>query len=138
MIFDHEKLDVYQVSLQFVAWAYALAERLSGVQRHARDQLLRPSQSIILNIAEGNGRRPGPDRRQFFEIARGSALECAAVIDVLVVSHALSPGEAEPGKELVVRNVSMLTKMTMQVAEEGGGYVVGEKGEYEHEEEGGG
>lgn len=129
MIFDHEKLDVYKVALQFVALAYELAERLSGVHRHARDQLLRASQSIVLNIAEGNGRRLGPDRRRFLEIARGSALECAAIIDVLVVSHGLSSGEAELAKGLLVRVVSMLMKLMDAVVRENGEH------EYEHEDE---
>jgi len=56
MQFGHEQLDVYRVSIRYVAWAYKLAKRLQGVDRHARDQLLRGSQSIPLNIAEGNGR----------------------------------------------------------------------------------
>jgi len=57
MQFDHEK---------FVGWSYRLAKDLQGYDRHARDQLLRASQSIPLNIAEGNGNKPGADRVRFF------------------------------------------------------------------------
>ena len=74
MQFGHEKLDAYHVSIQYVAWAYEVAKRLRGIDRHARDQLLRASQSIPLNIAEGNGKGTNADRRRFFESARGSAL----------------------------------------------------------------
>ena len=81
MQFGHEQLDVYRVSLEYVAWAYRLAKRLQGADRHARDQLLRASQSIPQNIAEGNGKGTKADRRRFFEIARGSALEYAAIQD---------------------------------------------------------
>ena len=81
MQFGHEQLDVYRVSLEYVAWAYRIAKRLQGADRHARDQLLRASQSIPQNIAEGNGKGTKADRRRFFEIARGSALECAAIQD---------------------------------------------------------
>ena len=56
MQFGHEQLDVYRVSIRYVAWAYETAKRLKGIDRHARDQLLRASQSIPLNIAEGNGK----------------------------------------------------------------------------------
>ncbi|MDD4442832.1 MAG: four helix bundle protein, partial [Kiritimatiellae bacterium] len=42
----------------------------------------------------------------FFDIARGSALECAACPDVLVARKRLA--RAEQGKEILVRIVSML------------------------------
>ena len=63
MEFGHEQLDVYQLSLEYVAWAYALANTLNGVDRHARDQFLRASQSIPLNIAGGNGKGTDADRQ---------------------------------------------------------------------------
>ena len=110
-VFDHEKLDVYHAAIQFVAWAAGLVSGLDGAARHARDQLLRASQSIPLNIAEGNGKRTGPERRRFFEIARGSAMECAATLDVLVAIGACSPSDLAPGKELLYRVVQMLTRM---------------------------
>ena len=56
MSFGHEKLDVYRISIEYVSWVYTHCDKLSGTQRHARDQLLRASQSIPLNIAEGNGK----------------------------------------------------------------------------------
>jgi len=61
--------------------------------RTAKDQLLRASQSVPLNIAEGNGKPTENEQRRFFEIARGSALECATVQDVLEVCGALSRAE---------------------------------------------
>ena len=82
-LFDHEKLTVYQDSIRFVVWA---GERLETLPKSlaAYDQLDRASTSIPLNIAEGNGKYTAPDRCRFFDIARGSALECAACLDVLV------------------------------------------------------
>ncbi len=109
--FGHEKLDVYRVSLEYVAFVYRLAAHLKGNHRHARDQILRASQSIPLNIAEGNGRRTPKDRRHFFDIARGSALECAAVQDVLQVGQAISVEENREGKGLLLRIVGMLTRL---------------------------
>ncbi|MGE3309971.1 MAG: four helix bundle protein [Limisphaerales bacterium] len=73
---------MYRVSLEFVSWAYTHARSLEGPDRHARDQMLRASQSIPLNIAEGNGKLPSPDRLKSLRIALGSALECAAALDV--------------------------------------------------------
>jgi four helix bundle protein len=111
MQFGHEQLDVYRLSVEYVAWSYALAKGLNGFNRHARDQLLRAAQSIPLNIAEGNGKGTNPDRRRFFEIARGSTLECAAIQDCLEACQVLSPGQNRHGKTMLLRIVSMLTKL---------------------------
>ena len=124
-MFDHEKLDVYQVSLKFVTWAYDLSKELQGADRHARDQLLRASQSIPLNIAEGNGKRPSADRRRFLHIAYGSALECAAVIDILTRCEVIEQEEAQQGKQLLSRIAAMLIRMTSihrEVRESGAEY----------------
>lgn len=80
MTFGHEKLDVYRISIEYVGWVYNFCENLKG-HRNAKDQILRASQSIPLNIAEGNGKATAGDRRRYFEIARGSAMECCAVQD---------------------------------------------------------
>jgi four helix bundle protein len=109
--FGHEKLDVYRLSLTYVGYVFRIAARLKGNHRYARDQLLRASQSIPLNIAEGNGRRGVADRRRFFDIARASALECAAVQDVLHIGQAVSANENGEGKQMLLRIVSMLTKL---------------------------
>jgi four helix bundle protein len=103
--FDHEKLTVYQEAVRFVAWADEILETLpKGLAVHS--QLDRASTSIPLNIAEGNGKYTAPDRCRFFDIARGSALECAACLDLLVAKKRLE--QAEPGKQILVRIVSML------------------------------
>ena len=111
MHFGHEKLDVYQLSLKYVGWAYKLALELTGNNRHARDQLLRASQSITQNIAEGNGKGTQADRRRFFEIARGSALECASIQDILQECSVIEGKENQEGKAMLLRIVSMLTKL---------------------------
>lgn len=136
MKFDHEKLDVYKVSLEFVALCFESIEKLEGVHRHARDQLLRSSQSVPLNIAEGNGKRSSRDRNRFFEIARGSAMESAATLDVLLVSGAIAPDQAIPLKRLLHRVVSMLFRMTESstkgVKEDLGDYLTDLSLDYEH------
>ncbi len=107
----HERLDVYQVSIGYVAWVYEKAEGLSGVHRPARDQWFRASQSSPLNIAEGNGKTADADRRRYFEIARGSALECAAIQDVLVVGKALDKIESRNRKDELDRMAAMLSRL---------------------------
>jgi four helix bundle protein len=110
MTFGHEQLDVYRAAIEYVGLAFRVCERLKA-HRTAKDQLLRASQSIPLNIAEGNGKATEGERRRFFEIARGSALECGAVQDVLEVCGALSPAENADAKKLLDRIVAMLTRL---------------------------
>ncbi len=110
MPFGHEKLDVYRIAIEYVGWVFRFCEKLKG-HSHARDQLTRASQSIPLNIAEGNGKATEGDRRRFFEIARGSALECAAAQDILNTCGALSANDNAQAKQTLDRIVAMLTKL---------------------------
>jgi four helix bundle protein len=111
MTLGHEKLDVYRLSIGYVAWVYKKSNSLNGVYRPARDQWLRASQSIPLNIAEGNGKTAQADRRRYFEIACGSALECAAIQDVLVVGKALDHEESRKRKIELDRIAAMLSRL---------------------------
>ena len=121
MTFSHERLDVYRTAIEYTSWSFQIGKRLSGMHRHAKDQLLRASQSIPLNIAEGNWKTTEADRRHFFEIARGSALECAAIQDVLEASEAIGAEENSKAKNLLDRIVAMLTKIG------GRGYIIKEE-----------
>ena len=113
--FDHEKLDVYQAELQFVAWVTPLLAEIreshGACTGEVRDQLDRASISMLLNTAEGNGKRQTKVRAKFFDDARGSATECAACLDALVAKKAASLGGVVDGKRLLFRIVSMLTKL---------------------------
>ncbi len=136
--FDHERLDVYRLSIEYVAFSYRLAKGLTGIHRPARDQWLRAAQSIPLNIAEGNGKQSLKDKNRFFEIARGSALECASIHDVLRVCDAIDDKSNRHGKSELKRIVSMLTRLiqrTQTVAENAFEYEYEYRGaEYEYEE----
>ncbi len=105
--FDHEKLEVYREAIAFTAW---LSTLLDGSVRigDVKDQLDRASTSIALNIAEGNGKYAPKDRCRFFDIAHGSALECAAGLDVLVAKGKVTADQIRPGKESLQRVVRML------------------------------
>ncbi len=136
-IFDHDRLDVYRLSIDYVASSFAVAKDLNGLHPHARDQWLRAAQSIPLNIAEGNGKRSLKDRSRFLDIARGSALECAAIQDVLVATERLDDERHRELKRSLKRIVSMLTRLIARsdvVAETGTKYNAGVEYEYRHAE----
>jgi four helix bundle protein len=113
--FDHEKLDVYRLELQFVAWVTDFFDDVSrcSVQRRGElfEQLDRASLSALLNTAEGNAKRQGRQRAKFFDDARGSAIECAACLDASVAKRFVSNDRILPGKEMLGRIVAMLTRL---------------------------
>jgi four helix bundle protein len=81
-MFDFQKLEVYNKSKTFVKET-ALLQATKNFDRVIQDQLRRASTSIMLNIAEGSSRFSNKDRRNFMIIARGSAFECVAILDLL-------------------------------------------------------
>ena len=105
--FAHERLEVYREAIAFIAWQSTLLE---GIVRagEVKDQLDRASTSIPPNIAEGNGKFGRKDRCRFFDTAHGSALECAAGLDVLVAKAKVGPEQIRPGKESLQKIVRML------------------------------
>ncbi len=105
--FDHEKLEVYREAIAFIGWISSILENAVRVG-DIKDQLDRAANSIGLNIAEGNGKYALKDRCRFFDIAHGSALECAAGLDVLVAKNKLTSEQIRPGKERLQRVVRML------------------------------
>ena len=115
--FDHEKLDVYRVSIAFVAWTGdLLSGPLATCSLSAVKQLDRASTSVPLNIAEGNGKRSTKDRSRYLDTSRGSALESAACLDVLVARRVLKASQINEGKALLVRVVGMLSKMVEKLS----------------------
>lgn len=107
MWFEHEKLEVYRKAIAFVAWLSLLLDEMDRIG-DVKDQLDRASTSIALNIAEGNGKYSAKDRCRFFDTAHGSALECAAGLDVLVAKRKSSPDRIRQGKEMLQHIVRML------------------------------
>jgi four helix bundle protein len=121
MPFHHEKLTVYQRALEFADWSQELIDSQTK-KTPTRDQLARAGDSIALNIAEGNGKFSQKDRARFFQIAHGSALECAACLDLLVARHCCGGDTIAKGKKIleeIVRMLfTMLDKLGCRIAED--------------------
>jgi four helix bundle protein len=114
MSFHHEKLTVYQRSLEFAGWSQDLIDSL-GKKTSTRDHLERAGDSIALNIAEGNGKFSKKDRARFFQIAHGSALESAACLDLLVARRCCARNAIGRGKSILEEIVRMLFAMLDQL-----------------------
>ena len=107
-VFDHQGLDVYHVAIDV---AVCVEEMLAGIGKdgaHIVNQLKRSSSSIPLNIAEGCGRESPADRARFFTIAKGSALESSASIDLLLRTKRIKFEDFVRVQSLLKRTVAML------------------------------
>src|SRR5690242_6203244 len=136
---DHEKLDVYREAIGLCGWVGDFLAAIPA-KAAAKDQLDRASTSIPLNIAEGNGKFSAKDRARFLEVARGSALECAACLDVLFVRKLASEQQVAGQKEKLVRIVQMLIGLLRKFSERAevlredeAAYFI--EHDYEHEQE---
>jgi four helix bundle protein len=111
--FEYERFDVYRVALEF----QSLLPRLVARRGHAalRDQVNRASASILLNTAEGCGRTSRGEKASFYAIARGSAMECAAALDILLTRGVISLALHRQARGLLIRVTQMLTKLILRM-----------------------
>ena len=112
MYFDFEKLDVYQRAIEFVATTDDIVEELPRGRAYLADQLHRAATSIPLNIAEGAGEFASREKARFYRIAKRSATECAATLDVCFKLKLVQVHRYDKARALLVRIVSMLVKLS--------------------------
>lgn len=112
VLLDAEKLDCYRLAVRFQP---VVAGLVAGVGYNLRDQFERAALSVVLNIAEGAGRRSRRERRRFYQIARGSAAECGALLDVLAARGLASGTQVGDAKKTVVRLVQMLSRLEQRL-----------------------
>ena len=109
-LLPHETLDVYHLALEFHRALRPLARQRGFA--NLRDQMTRAAESIVLNIAEGAGRTSRDDKRRFYEIAMGSTIECAAVLDCLRNRAAIAPQTHQDCRALAIRLYQILSRLT--------------------------
>jgi four helix bundle protein len=108
---NYRNLEVYQLAVRFLPLASEIATALPRKHLGIGDQIRRASVSIPLNIAEGSGKTSGPDQRRFYAIARGSAMECGAIVDACEALKLIETVRAADANELLGSVVRMLSKM---------------------------
>ena len=106
-----QRLDVYRCAIEFLALTAALADEVPRGNAALLDQLRRAAISIPLNIAEAAGRTGKADAARAYAIARGSAMECAAALDAMLLLKIVDGGRKQYVDELLERVVAMLTKL---------------------------
>jgi len=107
MVFQFEKLIVYQKSVDFADRVCSETERFRSGYKFLGDQLNRAALSIAANIADGNGRFTVPDRRNFFGIARGSLQECVPLLE-LSARRGLISNEIQAELKTILEEISRM------------------------------
>lgn len=113
---SHEKLIVYKRSIEFLSVAVTIMESIPRGHSALIDQLRRASMSVPLNIAEASGRTGSGDNARHFSIARGSALECGAILDVCSILEIVNSQLMQNGKSLLGEVVAMLSKLCIKTS----------------------
>lgn len=113
-VLDHEKLDAYHIAIEFVMLSDEVIEHFPRGRGYLSDQLHRAALSIPLNIAEGAGEYAIDEKIRFYRMAKRSATECAGVMDVCQKLQLVDEQRYGRGRELLVRIVSILTKMAQR------------------------
>jgi four helix bundle protein len=106
-----QRLDVYRRAIEFLAHVGDIVGDLPKGHADRADQLVRAAESVVRNIAEGAGRWSDADCAKHYRIARGSAMECAASLDVMQLRRLVSAEQYDRGIRLLEAVVAMLTKM---------------------------
>ena len=108
---DYEKLDVYRCAIEHLAFVFRSIPSVPRGYSALVDQWRRAAMSVPLNIAEAVGKTSEADRNNRYAIARGEAMECGAIIDVVRFLDVVPESELDTAKLLLVRVVGMLSRM---------------------------
>jgi four helix bundle protein len=112
MLFHHERLEIYQRSIEALDLCDVVLAQLPPGSGHLKDQLNRAATSIVLNVAEGAGEFSRLEKRRFYRMASRSATEAAAILHILE-RRSDAPGEAVgQARVMLNRVISMLVRMT--------------------------
>jgi four helix bundle protein len=111
--FAFERWDVYQVAVEFQTLVATLIRRRGFAS--LRDQMDRASASVLLNLAEGAGRFARAEKARFYLIARGSAMECVAALEIARSRGLIGEAEHRQARGLLARVSPMLTKLILRM-----------------------
>jgi len=106
--FDHERLDVYQASMELAVFVDEIAEQLPRGRSHLGDQLHRAGTSVLLNVAEGAGEYSENEKMRFYRMARRSGTETAAILELGKKLKLIDESKYSKGRDLLIRITAML------------------------------
>lgn len=104
-------------AIESVAIADGIVENLPRGRAYLTGQLHSSATSIPLDMADGAGEFNRKDKARFYRMALRSATECATTLDVCHCLNLLEAERRDPGRDLLLRTVSMLTQTLRNLGE---------------------
>jgi len=109
---NHQKLEVFKTSQQFVLECYRLSKTLPADEKFGMiRQIRRAALSVHLNIAEGASRKSETERKRYYEIARGSIIKIDAALDIAKALGYLDNFETTDIGERIITCFKLLSGM---------------------------
>jgi len=84
-----------QVARELLIVADRILRQLPRGSATIRDQLHRAAESVLLDTGEGAARRASKEKAHHFDVARGSAAECATALDIIAIRRLAAQGDVE-------------------------------------------
>ncbi len=110
----YRRLDVYQAALELNVLVERLANALPRGNHELADQARRAAMSVVLNLAEGAGEFSPGEKARFYRIARRSATECSAAMDIMRANELVAILPLDEADVLSDRVIAMITKLILR------------------------
>jgi four helix bundle protein len=111
VMFEFRSFSLYTKARSLHRELFNLAKSLKNENRFAKDQLSRASMSVVLNIAEGSSRFTDKERKYYFTVARGSVIECVAILDLLTDQEIIN----EEQQEKLIAQADEISRMLFSI-----------------------
>ena len=111
IMLNHKKLKCYEMALYVARSVPSITRSWPRGTGYLIDQLRRAVSSIVLNIAEGNGRNQPKERMRFFAIARASAAESSSIMDIAEALKYIDNRTYEEIQDKLLQIVKILYKL---------------------------
>lgn len=104
-------MEVYRRSLDLLDRCDAIVAQLPPGRGRVRDQVERSSSSVVANIAEGAGEFSTKEKGRLYRMARRSAIEVAAWLDIIARRQQAPPEAIRDALSEIEQVVCMLVKL---------------------------
>lgn len=111
VMLNHRRLRCYVLALDVARVVPAITKAWPRGSSYLIDQLRRAVSSIVLNIAEGNGRTYLKERQRFFSIARASAAETSSIMDIAQALEYIDDPTYEDIQDKLLQVIKILYKL---------------------------